>query len=313
MNIKKSAPPATSVDLCELYEKYMNQYSSVYIQDFGPDGVFIYKTLGRKDFRDLVETEDLDDCAKEEIICESCVLYPENYDFENCEQAGLPTELAQVIIEHSLLKSSDQLKNAIHYYRDQLANSLDDQITCIIHEAFPEFTIEEIANWDVTKTADYMTRSEFILNRLRGVPITPVNEEAEQELQQQQYQHYQEVPQKEPSRQQSEKKDNMNLRKHMQQQAPQQKMEPIQQKNDGKLLHKGDKLTPQMLAELQARYPDIDWANDTAGQRGVDAFRGQFFDDRPMAEVPIDERTSASQEDLPIPMRKRFKVIGTLN
>ena len=311
MNIKKSAPvEETSVDLRELYEKYIDKYSSVYIQDFGPDGVFIYKTLGRKDFRDLINTKELDDCAKEEIICESCVLYPENYDFENCEQAGLPTELAQVIIEHSLLKSSDQLKKAIHYYRDELANSLDDQITCIIHEAFPEFTIEEIANWDVTKTADYMTRSEYILNRLRGVPITPVNEEPQQEPIQ-----YQQAPKPEPKpepkHEEYAKENEMNLRNHIRSQQEQRK-ESVQ-KSDGKLLHKGDKLTPQMLAELQRRYPDIDWAHDAARQRGVDAFRGQYFDDRPVAEIPIDDMNSASQEDLPIPMRKRFKVIGTLD
>ena len=106
-----------TVDLKELFEKFSDEYDQVFMESVD-DQIFIFKALGRKDFKDLVESKAVNDCAKEEIVCEICTLYPENYDFENCEEAGLPTELCKIILDHSLLKSSDQLQKAIHYFRD---------------------------------------------------------------------------------------------------------------------------------------------------------------------------------------------------
>lgn len=177
MRVKTGAAEAkkqqASVDLKKLFEDFSEKYDQVFMESV-EDQVFIFRALGRKDFKDLVESKAVNDCAKEEIVCEICTLYPENYDFENCDEAGLPTELCRLILDHSLLKSSDQLQKAIHYFRDKLNDDLDEQITCVIHEAFPEYSVEEIGNWDVVKTADYMTRAEYILHNLRGVPIAPV-------------------------------------------------------------------------------------------------------------------------------------------
>lgn len=169
------------VDLKELLSDFADKYDSVFIEDFGDDGIFIFTSLGRKDYREIIETEELSDASKEEVICERCTLYPKNYDFGDCENAGLPTQLAKIIVEKSLLKAGEQLTKAIHYCRDKFANSLDDQISCVIHEAFPEFTFEEISNWDVVKTADYMVRAEYTLHNLRGVPITPVQQTSQEE------------------------------------------------------------------------------------------------------------------------------------
>ena len=46
---------------------------------------------------------------------------------------------------------------------------LDNQITCMIHEVFPQFDIEEIEAWDVDQTTKYLSRAEWTLHQLRGL------------------------------------------------------------------------------------------------------------------------------------------------
>lgn len=296
MKLKTSAnKPASEVDLKELFGDFTEKYKQVFMHDFGESGVFIFKALGRKDFKDLLDTDVVSDFDKEEIICEQCVLYPQNYDFENCEEAGLPTELCKLILEKSLLKSSDQLSKAIHYYRDKMATDLDEQITNVIHEAFPEFTIEEISNWDVIKTADYMARSEYILHNLRGVPIVPVEQVPAQ----------QEVPQ------QNERQ--MSMQERFQpverREAPQPPQKPAQQTQPVKPGR--EKLTPEKLRELQMKFPGIDWAHDSVMTQGVEkAFsKNLSVDTTAVADRDLSGGGKFTQDDLPEAMRSRFKVI----
>lgn len=283
-----------TVDLKLLFEKFSDEYDQVFMESVD-DQVFIFKALGRKDFKDLVDSKAVNDCAKEEIICEICTLYPENYDFENCDEAGLPTELCKIILDHSLLKSSDQLQKAIHYFRDKLNESLDEQITCVIHEAFPEHTIEDISNWDVVKTADYMTRAEYILHNLRGVPLTPVQQvPAEEEPFDERFQP---APQQNPLDDRS--KDAQPHKSAM-------KSKPKMEKG------RKNSLTPEKLRELMAKTPDdvapIDWTHDSVTMNGISALQGQSFDDRPIAEIPMDG-SEDGENAIPLALRNRFKVI----
>lgn len=303
------------VDLKELYEQYLDKYNQVFMQDFGEAGVFIFKSLGRKDFRELRDSDAINDYAKEEIICEQCVLYPKGFDFENCEEAGLPTQLANLILEKSLLKSSDQLAKAIHYFRDKLWDTTDEQLTCIIHEAFPEYSIEEIANWDVMRTAEYMTKAEYILHKLRGIPLTDSqgNEVEYIPVSERQAQNAMDAPQlpdmpMQPMEERFAKVDSATpmAAKPNRNDILKPKNQPVH--NDGKVLHKDDVLTPQKLRQLQQLYPDIDWARDSVSMKGVSALKNQSFDDRPIAEIPTDD-SEEGMNAIPEALRNRFKVI----
>ena len=50
---------------------------------------------------------------------------------------------------------------------DNMEN-VDKQISCVIHEAFPEYDIEDIDNWDMVRTMDFLARSEWILKNIHG-------------------------------------------------------------------------------------------------------------------------------------------------
>lgn len=161
------------VDYTALYIDFCSKYRNVFMVEI--DGqVFIYRSLGRSEYREIMEDRRFHDIQKEELICSQCMLYPnpEEYDWED-KNAGVPTELMKAILTDSYLDSLDRREELHGYYRSEMFD-LDNQITCIINEAFPNIDIEEIEKWDVEKTTKYLSRAEWKLSNIRGLQINGI-------------------------------------------------------------------------------------------------------------------------------------------
>lgn len=67
------------------------------------DKHFVFRTLNRFEYKQIVAIENIDALYREEIICHTCVLWPFNYDFKKMasEDSGYPSTLAQIIMENS--------------------------------------------------------------------------------------------------------------------------------------------------------------------------------------------------------------------
>ena len=154
------------VDLTELFVQLKEKYRNVFIHQFG-DKVFFYRSIGRKEYRTIVDDQVLNDFQKENVMCELCTLYPKNVNFNDIE-AGIPSKLSELIIKNSFLDSIEARQKLLGYYRAQMYD-LDNQISCLINEAFPQFDIEDIEEWDVDKTTKYLSRAEWKLHNLRGL------------------------------------------------------------------------------------------------------------------------------------------------
>lgn len=244
--------------------------------------LFCFRLLTRREYQDIAD-ENKSPLDKELEVCKLCVLYPEKFDFET-SPAGVPTKLCESILTHSYLD-----EDAFNEIKDQFYQRFDDdsRLRLIIHEAFPEHSVEEIQTWDLIKTADYITRSEFVMDYIRDNKV-------EQEI-------------KPPE------EESYDLDKQETYEIPEHK--PEEQKEDEDMVIKWKKpkskkqqLTREKLRELQERYPDIDWAHDSVAMRGIDALKNQYFDDRPIAEIPIDD-SEEGQNAIPPALRDRFKVI----
>jgi len=155
-----------SVDLTEIFLQLKDKYRNVFMEQIG-DQVFFYRSIGRKEFRTILEDPDLNDFQRENVICDVCVLWPENYDWNDCD-AGIPEHLVNVIRKNSFLDSLESRAMLLNYYRAEMFD-IDNQITCMINEAFPQFDIEEIEEWDVEKTTKYLSRAEWKLHNMRGM------------------------------------------------------------------------------------------------------------------------------------------------
>ena len=64
---------------------------------------FIFRTLNRYEYKQIVAIENVDALYREEVICHTCVLWPYNYDFKQiaADDSGYPSTLASVIMENS--------------------------------------------------------------------------------------------------------------------------------------------------------------------------------------------------------------------
>lgn len=224
-NVINSVDFATVV--AELEQKYINIFWTIFEGE-----AYIYKALGRRDFRRIVSNEELSIEDKKDEIIKACIVYPEDFDIDDCI-AGLINVLYSKIMEVSYLNDEESKANVIEYYRQDMY-SLDNQITCLINEAFPNFDIEEIENWDLERTAKYLSRAEYKLQNFRGFEF---NEAYFQGT----------VPAEQPQEQQTEE----------------EVKEEIQSKKE--------KMTPERLRQLQAQFPEIDWANDVVAKGGIDA------------------------------------------
>lgn len=201
-------------DLSELLQQWKDTYRQLYQYQI-ENQVFFYRPINRKEWDQLMES-DLTDMQKEEVICSCCVLWPMEYDWDSCD-AGVPTLLAKLIVKNSYLDSIEHRQQLTTYYRKEMFN-LQNQITCIIHEAFPDLSLETIENWDMEMTAKYLSRAEWVLVNLRGAQI--------------------------------------NFDPMQAPQAEEQQAQPQEVSRNGK-----EKMTPEKLAEMKAKYPEMQWGH----------------------------------------------------
>lgn len=265
------------IDITALYFHLKEQWRNVFIAKIGND-YFIYRALGRQEYYDILESQQLNDLLREEAICSACLLWPENFDFMNCD-AGLPTKLKEHILKNSYLDSFSARKPILNKYRDDM-HILDNQITAIICEAYKNLDIEEVEQWDVEKTMKYFSRAEWTLHNLHGIPFQDsAGEEAagadeysgtysddiygqEQETQRPR----RPAPKEQPAQE-------------LEAAEPEQEEAKVSKTKSGRRIKskrtirggsRDNKLTPEKLRELQQKYPNIDWTNDAILNEGIE-------------------------------------------
>ena len=286
----------SAVNISALLKKLKEKYKTIFMFQFG-EQVFIYRPIGRKEYKDLVLNENYSEQEKEEIECATCVLYPENYDFANCEEAGLPTQLACEIERNSYISEEGRKAVLTHFRSDMF--DLDNQINCMIISAFPNLSLEEVENWDVMTACKYLSRAEWILTRIKGVPMNSGREPGSGYIKK-----TEEISDAKPIQKKETSAENISEeapetsihRKKRRPPVPKSFGPPIEHKESGletpnipdemlksissekTIAHNGkpkirkQQMTQEKLAELKAKYPEIDWEHD-AGQQGFDSFK----------------------------------------
>lgn len=85
-----------------LVEEWKSKYGSVYLTEFEEE-VFLWRTLTRKEYKEIMKVMQADTYYKEERICDKCILYPEEYNFLKMThgKAGIPSLIAEQIMDKS--------------------------------------------------------------------------------------------------------------------------------------------------------------------------------------------------------------------
>jgi hypothetical protein len=89
------------VSQIELWKKQFTKEKIFHTQIL--DKHFVFRTLNRFEYKQIVAIDNIDALHREEIICTTCVLWPFNYNFKKmaAEDSGYPSTLAQIIMENS--------------------------------------------------------------------------------------------------------------------------------------------------------------------------------------------------------------------
>lgn len=235
-----------SIDIADTIKEFENKYRTIYWTILEGD-LYIYKPIGRKEYKDIV-SKDISNEDKQDMFISKCVIYPEDFDPDDCV-AGVIDILFNKALEVSYLDSIESKNGVTEYYRQEMFE-MDNQITCIINEAFPNFDIEEIENWDIERTAKYLSRAEFKLQNFRGFVFNEDYFEANPGL---------EAPQEE----------------EQPAPVPEPKVE-VKEKTVEK--GKKQKLTPEKLRQLQAQFPGINWGDDAGFTEDIESMKHNAVD-----------------------------------
>jgi hypothetical protein len=154
-----------TVDLDYLIEETFQKYSAVFFSEI--DGqLYSYRPLGRKEYKDILTNESLDDFDKQDAIVKTALIYPIDFDLDDCP-AGVPNQLCTDIVEKSCLDPESMLY-LLHMNRQE-AEQLGSEMACIIAEAFPNYSIDEIESWNNFKFMKIYAQAEWVLKNIRGV------------------------------------------------------------------------------------------------------------------------------------------------
>ena len=264
--MREADEPKAPINFTQIYVDLCEKYRNVFGIEL--DGnVYFYRAIGRSEYREILQDPRFDDYKKEEIICSQCLLYPDpdTIEWDNMP-AGVPTELEKAILKESFLDSVEHRRTLHEYYRAEMYD-IDNQITCIINEAFPNIDIEEIERWDVEKTTKYLSRAEWKLHSLRGIEFGVAGGNDE---------HY--------------RTDDMGMGDRPQVQK-EEKARKKKKDDSGKTIRGGErasKLTPEKMkerAEFLKKFPQF--ANDSVMEMGgIDGLAQDDVDDRSPALRP---------------------------
>lgn len=202
------------IDIDQILE-WKAQYGDIF-QTQILDTHYIFRAIGREEYKQII-LMNLPLGEYQEALCFNTVIYPESYNYSE-GIAGIAEVLTDFILDISGLHENQSLE-LITDYREEM-NHYDYQVDCMIHEAFPEYSIEEISNWPVRKTMYYLSRAEWILTYLKGAPIDftsaiPAQEPVEEP-----------IPQKQQPRQAPQPPPQREIRKELIEGPSEEKKEP---------------------------------------------------------------------------------------
>ena len=155
-------------DFDELIKDFLEEHKNIYFADIN-GMTFIYKPLGRKAYKEIVNNPNLTDLDREDLICMKTILYPLNYNPDDYD-AGIPTQLYEKILVDSFLTGADDMVVLLEACREEV-EQLDIQMSCIISEAFPAYDMDDIEEWDMIKFCRMFAKAEWKLKNMRNLEL----------------------------------------------------------------------------------------------------------------------------------------------
>lgn len=109
------------------------------------------------------DTETIND-----TICQVCLIEPNDYDFSMSPFAGVNDLAAKEIIKFSMLDKFYKPLEYLEKQRSEIERNFLTRCILFIKANFPEYSYDEIKEWDYYKIIEYASMSEFISD-MKGI------------------------------------------------------------------------------------------------------------------------------------------------
>ena len=151
-----------SISLLQYYKDLYSGHKIIYVRFSDTD--FIFRTLNRKEYK-YIMTSGKPVMDAEDAICNTCCLYPEEYNFETCGFAGLNEYISEVIRDVSGFMDIETVLS--EYRQAKNFTNLETQLMDLIKAFIPEYTYDEMEEWTWQKLVKTAARAEEVA-RLKG-------------------------------------------------------------------------------------------------------------------------------------------------
>lgn len=145
------------LSLLNYYKDLYSGHKIIYVRFLDED--FIFKTLSRKEYKFILQTND-SKYDLQDAVCNAACIYPEDYTFDDCGFAGLVEFASESIIKHSGLSDIQDVLAEYRQYKEY--TNLEIQCMDLIKAFIPEYSYEEMEEWTWSKLMYMTTRAERI-------------------------------------------------------------------------------------------------------------------------------------------------------
>lgn len=124
------------------------------------DKEFIFRTISIKEY-EFIKNTYTDRFKQENAICNISCVYPDEYDFSECEYGVLPSVMSGYIVKYSSL---DSPLDAFKEYEDAKADmsNMFQQCMDLVKAFIGDYTYEEMEEWTWQKLMTMTVRAEKI-------------------------------------------------------------------------------------------------------------------------------------------------------
>ena len=132
----------------------------IYVEFQGTE--FVLRSLNREEYNQIVSIVR-NDKDLEDVIAQTALIFPEDFEMATCPFAGIPQTLANLVTEASDVTDINVLVNLL---KDSqvVVDRFDYQCLTLIKAAMPEESFEEMQKWTWEKIMFYTALAQKILN-----------------------------------------------------------------------------------------------------------------------------------------------------
>ena len=146
----------------QYYKEEYSGHKVIYVRFSDED--FIFRSLTVKEYELILKLYS-DNYKQETAICNMGCLYPEGYEFAECEFGVFPSVIAGYLKKLSAVDSPSDIFD--EYDKAKLSSNLYQQCMDLIKAFIRDYTYEEMEDWTWQKLMDMTVRAENIA-KLQG-------------------------------------------------------------------------------------------------------------------------------------------------